>query len=96
MNAFNLARANRDLSQAFEYYESEQPGLGERFIDEFRRAVDRIIAHPSAWSILDGEIRKCRLNRFPYGVIYKVDEPSNRIYILAVAHLKRHPDHWRS
>jgi len=39
------------------------------------------------------EIRRCRVKRFPYAVIYFVHD--DVIYVLAVMHLSRHPDYWR-
>jgi len=37
---------------------------------------------------------KREASRFPYGVLYSI-EP-DRVYILAVMHLHRHPDYWKS
>jgi mRNA-degrading endonuclease RelE of RelBE toxin-antitoxin system len=34
-----------------------------------------------------------RLSRFPYGLIYTID--NGDILVLAVAHLHRRPDYWR-
>ena len=38
-------------------------------------------------------MRRCRLSRFPYGLIYAV-EGANML-VLAVAHLHRDPGYWR-
>ena len=38
-------------------------------------------------------IRRCRLSRFPYGLIYTID--NGDVLLLAVAHLHRRPDYWR-
>ena len=38
-------------------------------------------------------VRRCRMNRFPYGLIYAVD--NGDILVLAVAHLHREPGYWR-
>jgi mRNA-degrading endonuclease RelE of RelBE toxin-antitoxin system len=38
-------------------------------------------------------VRRCRLRRFPYGLIYAIDEGD--ILIVAVAHTHRRPDYWR-
>jgi toxin ParE2 len=90
-----LEPAETDLEQAFDYYEGVRPALGDNYIEEFRRAVDRILAHPRAWQPLDSTYRRCRLHRFPYGVIYRVDDQAQEIVIVAVMHLSRNPDAWR-
>ena len=34
-----LEQANREFADAVQYYDSHEPGLGQRFEDEFFRAV---------------------------------------------------------
>jgi len=42
---------------------------------------------------LTPQIRRCRLHRFPYSVIYTQDGAD--ILVLAVAHQHRKPGYWR-
>ncbi|MEJ0088247.1 MAG: type II toxin-antitoxin system RelE/ParE family toxin [Limisphaerales bacterium] len=42
---------------------------------------------------LTGEIRRCRTHRFPYGIIYTVE--NSEVLIVSVMHLHRHPESWR-
>jgi len=56
-------------------------------------AIDRIRRFPEAWHPLGDEIRRCRLRRFPYGLIYSKEQEG--ILILAVAHAHREPGYWR-
>ena len=44
--------AEIELNDAFEYYENELEDLGDRFLDEFNDAVNRILKHPHAWSLV--------------------------------------------
>jgi hypothetical protein len=48
---------------------------------------------PEAWHPLGEGVRRCGLSRFPYGLIYTIDEGD--ILVLAVAHLHRRQDYWR-
>lgn len=91
MNVSLRGSAEADLDEAFQHYEGARPGLGTEFITEFRRAVDQILRFPRAWQPLDAVYRRCRLNRFPFGVIYKIVEPAEEVVIVAVAHLSRDP-----
>ncbi len=43
--------------------------------------------HPEAWTLLNSEIRRILVRRFPYGVLYSIEE--NGIFILAVMNLHR-------
>ena len=96
MTTIMLEPAEVDLTAAFDYYEKARPGLGAEFIFEFRRAVDRILEHPGAWSPLDAVYRRCLLRSFPYSVIYRVAEAEQQIVIVSVFHASRKPDSWRT
>ncbi len=89
-----LARARRELADAVRYYNTERAGLGNELRDKAWEAVERIKAFPTAWQVLNGAIRRCQLQRFPYGLIYSVKR--TEIVIIAVAHLHREPQYWRS
>ena len=84
--------ASQELEDAIRYYELEYAELGHRFKEEVRRAAFRIAQHPQAWSIERGDVRKCLLLKFPYKLLYSVEE--DHILIIAVAHQHRKPDYW--
>lgn len=88
-----IESAETELDEAIAYYDSKDLGLGSAFLLEVLTATDRISRYPDAWQHLDKDIRRCRLARFPYGLIYA--EEAGDILILAVAHLHRKPDYWR-
>ena len=48
-----LDEAEADLERAFDYYQQRREGLGVELVEEFRRAVDLILAHPRGWQPLD-------------------------------------------
>jgi plasmid stabilization system protein ParE len=84
--------AEIELDDAFDYYEYELPGLGQKFLDEFKNGINRILTHPYAWSPLQKNVRKCILKKFPFNIVYAIEE--NLIIILAVAHQHREPYYW--
>ena len=84
--------ARTELEDAIRYYELEYSGLGRRFKEEVRKAAIRIAEYPKAWSIEQGEVRKCLLHKFPYKLMYSVEE--DHILVIAVAHQHRKPDYW--
>ncbi|RLE28093.1 MAG: type II toxin-antitoxin system RelE/ParE family toxin [Acidobacteria bacterium] len=85
--------AEAEFNQAIDYYEEIDPGLGWDFAVEVNSTVQRTIAFPNAWPVIEGEIRRSLVRRFPYGVLYS--EENGQIYIVAVMHLHRHPDYWK-
>jgi len=85
--------AEEEFLEAIAYYESCAPGLGEDFSLEVYSTVQNILSYAHAWPILEGDIHRCLTGRFPYGVLYSIE--SDRVHILAVMHLHRHPDYWK-
>ena len=83
--------AELEFVQAIDYYEECLRGLGNDFAIEVHDTVKRIITNPQAWQVLEGNIRRSLVNRFPYGILYVYE--NNEILILAVMHLHRSPDY---
>jgi hypothetical protein len=85
--------AETEFLEAIAYYEECEPELGEDFSLEVYSSIQNVLSYPLAWPVLEDDIRRCLTNRFPYGVLYSIE--SDRVYILAVMHLHRHPDYWK-
>jgi plasmid stabilization system protein ParE len=88
-----LAPATTEVEDAVDWYDRQQPGLGEEFRTEVADAVRRIHDSPESCPRISARARRCVLHRFPYVLIYQV--LSDRILVLTVVHGKRKPGHWR-
>ena len=88
-----LEVAQHELDEAVSYYNGQVAGLGDAFLLEAVAAIDRIRRFPQGWHPLSEKVRRCRLRRFPYGLIYQADETG--VLIVAVAHSHRRPSYWR-
>jgi len=84
--------ATQELEDAVRFYELEYAGLGRSFKEEVKKAALRVAEYPKAWSIERGEVRKCLLHRFPYKLLYSVEE--DHVLVIAIAHQHRNPDYW--
>ena len=89
-----LDPADAEFVETIAYYNLQSEGLGYEFAAETKRAIERILQFPNAWAPLSKRTRRCRTNRFPYGLIYQIR--SNTILIVAVQNLHQHPDSWKS
>lgn len=85
--------AEAELRYAINYYKGIRPDLGHDFAVEVYSAIQRAVSMPESWSLIDVDIRRSLVARFPYGVLYS--EVNNKIYILAVMNLHRNPDYWK-
>ena len=84
--------AKMEMEDACEYYEHEVYGLGNRFKQEIKMGMHRILEFPYAWPVEKGDIRRYICHRFPYKILYSIE--TDYIYIIAIAHCHRKPDYW--
>jgi plasmid stabilization system protein ParE len=89
-----LESAQAELDDAIAWYASQAPGLGDAFLIETLKTLKLIEQYPKAWHPLTQQVRRCRLRRFPYSVIYA--QEGSDLLVLAVAHQHRKPDYWRT
>lgn len=89
-----LDPADTEFVEAIAYYNLQSEGLGYEFAAEIKRAMERILQYPKAWVPLSKRTRRCRINRFPYGLIYQIR--SDSILIVAIQNLHKYPDSWKS
>lgn len=93
MKFFFHPEAEEEFNKAIDYYEECKRGLGYDFALEVYSTIRNILDYPKAWPVLEKDIHRCQTRRFPYGVIYSID--NNRIHILAIMHLHRKPNYWK-
>jgi len=84
--------AKLELEDAELYYEFQQENLGIRFKLSIKEGIARIVQFPLSWPLEKDEIRKCILPRFPYKILYSIEQ--DHIFIVAIAHTHRKPNYW--
>jgi len=80
------------MLDAAAYYESQAVNLGTDLLSRIDDALDDIREGPERWPIIGANIRRRLIPRFPYAILYKVDQ--DEIVIIAVMHLHRRPGYW--
>lgn len=80
------------LIEAVDHYQACRDGLGAEFAVAVGEAVQHLMDHPEACPRVWRGYRRCRVRRFPYGLVYTV--AGEVIQIIAVMHLHREPEYW--
>ena len=88
--------ADREYAEAAQYYERQRPGLGAEFIVTVDEAVEGLKRFPRRWRVIEDDVRRGLLERFPYAFYYWEKIPGEELEILSISHSKRHPLHWKS
>ena len=86
--------AGADIEDAYQWYESQRPGLGEEFLAALKTTRDRVLEHPEAYPVLHRDTRRALIpQRFPYGLFYRI--VGDTIVVVACMHAKRAPRQWQ-
>lgn len=86
--------ADTEMVDAAVWYESQQEDLGKRFLTSVQDALNRIELNPGLYPFVEGDVRRCLTKTFPFGVLFRIRP--DIIAVMAVMHLHRDPDYWKS
>ena len=89
-----LSPAEEEMTETALSYEAASARLGNDFLDDVERAIDRLCNFPQSGELIDSNLRRTLLHRFPFSIIYALEE--NVIVVVAVAHHGRKPGYWQS
>ncbi len=88
--------ASDDLTETLGWYKDQSDGLEKRFITEMSKILKRMEIFPKTFPIDYLQIRKALLKKFPYKILYFIDESKQEIHVIGVVHQSRHPDFWKN
>ena len=81
-----------EVRASYEWYQKQAEGLGDDLLTELEMAYQAIIEFPDTWPKFQKGCRRFLLRKFPFSVIYQIDNKT--VYILAVMHNSRKPGYW--
>jgi hypothetical protein len=86
--------AHKDAVDAYEHYEEQQAGLGERFLISLATRYQDISLHPEYYSFIIEDsrqiLRDVLLEAFPYTVVFEI--MNKYIIFYAIHNTYHHPD----
>ncbi len=87
----------QDVATAAAWYESREPSLGGEFVEEIVAVWEKLAQDPFVGARRHGsmDVRWKYPLRFPYRVIYTIDETGLRVLVVAVLHAARHDSRWQ-
>ena len=93
------AEASAELRNAALWYEEQGSSVGSELVAVVEVVFAALAANTAASVTVPGianslGVRRVLLGRFPYAIVHL--ETLEAIHVLAVAHLKRRPNYWRT
>ncbi|MES2807169.1 MAG: type II toxin-antitoxin system RelE/ParE family toxin [Bacteroidota bacterium] len=83
--------ASEEFSDAFVWYEEQQTGLGYRFKNAIDNKINLICRNPYHYKVSYKTYHEAFTEKFPFAIIYTVDEDSKSITVMAIFHTSRNP-----
>jgi len=82
-----------EYSEAVEFYAERRVEIAQIFINAVENTIFKIVESSTRWPVIDEDIRRCLMRKFPYGILYTIED--NFILILAVMHCSREQGYWK-
>jgi plasmid stabilization system protein ParE len=86
-------QAEAEARASFRWYLARSATAAAGFQVALKEAIDSLAEAPYRWPEVEDGIRRRLLSRFPYSILYEVDEQT--VIIVAVMHHSRHPSSWK-
>ncbi len=87
--------AQLDIDEALDHYKDISAALNKSLYQNIQKAIADIKLKPFLFQKINKQrpYRKINVDRFPYKIVYRVDQ--TELVIVAFAHHKRKPNYWK-
>jgi plasmid stabilization system protein ParE len=84
-------KADLEYQEAYAWYEEQLQGLGSRFESSLEQKLLSILSAPLLYPVKKYDVRECKINDFPYLIIYKFYPGKKLVFIISIFHTSRNP-----
>jgi plasmid stabilization system protein ParE len=84
-------RAAKEYLEAIAWYKERSLPAAENFVKEVNEAFIKIESEPAAYKNIYKHFYEIKLRKYPYAIVYFIDEGDSRIVISTIFHYKRNP-----
>jgi hypothetical protein len=85
------SRAQKEISESWNWYEDRQPGLGDRFVKEVINRISEIELYPERYPNRYKTYKETLIKTFPYLIIYRINKRKKIIRVVSVFHTSLSP-----
>jgi plasmid stabilization system protein ParE len=76
-----------EMTEAAEFYESQQKDLGKHFLSSVQDALNQVQINPLLYPVAHLDVRRCITKTFPFSVLYRI--APDQIVVVAIMHQGR-------
>ena len=86
-----LEEAQKEYETSLKWYMERSTSAAERFVNAIENVLSIISEHPKRWHNIYKNYYELRLKKFPFTIIYVIEENEQQVIITAIYHNKRNP-----
>lgn len=84
-------KALKEYLEAWDWYEEQQDGLGDRFGFAVNEQIGKIAVNPLFYPNKKLKTRESKVRKFPFLIVYRIFPEKNTLYIVSIFHTSRSP-----
>jgi plasmid stabilization system protein ParE len=84
-------RAAKEYIEAITWYKERSLQAAENFINVVRQTLHEIEDQPDHFRIIYKNYHEAKTKRYPYSIVYFIDEKKQSVIIMTLFHHKRNP-----
>ena len=84
-------RALKEITEAWNWYEDRQAGLGDLFLKEVRARMEKIEQTPERYPTRYRSYKETPIQIFPFLIIYRINKRKKLIRIVSIFHTSLNP-----
>ncbi len=87
--------ARLDILESIRWYNEQKADLGRQFYNILKRTMVRIKKSPESFQVRYKSLRMAPVGKFPFMIVYQINQTKKHIAIIAVLHTSRNPQIWK-
>lgn len=89
MNIKILPAANEDLINGYHFYQQQQAGIGDYFLDSLFADIDSLLLYHGIHPVIFDNYYRMLAKNFPFAIYYRIE--AENIVVYAVLDVRRQP-----
>lgn len=85
-----------DVDEILFWYKLHSEELSKEFYKYLMFGLNSILKNPNSYQPILKNVRRCLIKKFPYSIVYKLDDRKSLIVIVSVYHNSRNPNVWQN
>ena len=84
-----------DIKESILWCNKQKPDLGHRFYNILKQTITIIKKSPESFQIRYKNLRMAPVGKFPFLILYQINQTKKHIAVVAVLHTSRNPQIWK-